>query len=154
MDSRITKSLGADYEAVKNDLEQAKEFAEELQNEVAVSKNGMAHFKQLFEKTRQDLERMHDSILALRQERHRFANEVMKARCWEEKVGMLTKERDELLNTLAKAKRGGEQRDAQIAELTMQIMLVKNTLRQTQEVRAAEVASQRFEPVKIELFMP
>lgn len=154
VDSRITRSLGADYEALKNDLEQANEFAGELQNELAVNQNDLAHFKQLFERTRQDLDRMQESILALRQERHHLANEAMKAVHWEAKVTIVTKERDDLLGMVAEARQTIQDRDSRVANLTMQIALLKNTFRQVQEMHSPEIAAKRFEPVAIDHFEP
>ncbi len=159
VDPRITKSLGADYEALKNDLDQANEFVGELQREVSFTKNDAAHFKHLFEKTRLDLEHMQESILALRRERHQFANEVMKARCWEAKVQMTADERDALLKTngeirseLEKARAEIGSKEAQVAELTMQVMLFKNTFRQNQQTRAAEMVAKDVETAFIERF--
>ena len=152
VDPRITVSLSADYEALKNDLDQANEFASDLQKELAMNKNEGAHVKHLFEKTRLDLERMQESILALRQERHQLANEVMKARCWETKLKMVTEERDELLERATQFQQTVEKRDAQIAELTMQVMLLKNTFREAREIRVAEIASKSFEAACIERF--
>lgn len=149
VDPRISISLTADYEALKNDLDQATEFANDLQKELATNKNEGAHFKHLFERTRLDLERMQESILALRKERHHLANEVMKAQCWEMKLTMVTKERDELLASATQFQQTVEKRDAQIAELTMQVMLLKNTFRET---RVAEIASKNLETAFIERF--
>ena len=145
VDPRITKSLGADLEALKNDLEQATDFAGELQNELAMNKNDAAHFKQLFQKTSEDLARMNESILALRRERHEFANEVMIARGQLAKWQRVADERDEALATVQK-------RDTQVAELTMQIVLLKNSFRQMQETRSAQIVAKRVEEEIIERF--
>ena len=144
-DPRITKSLGADLEALKNDLQQATDFAGELQNELAMNKNDAAHFKQLFQKTSEDLARMNESILALRRERHEFANEVMIARGQLAKWQRVSDERDEALATVQK-------RDTQVAELTMQIVLLKNSFRQMQETRSAQIVAKRVEEEIIERF--
>ena len=144
-DPRITKSLGADLEALKNDLQQATDFAGELQNELAMNKNDAAHFKQLFQKTSEDLARMNESILALRRERHEFANEVMIARGQLAKWQRVSDERDEALATVQK-------RDTQVAELTMQIVLLKNSFRQMQETRSAQIVAKRVEEEMIERF--
>ena len=144
-DPRITKSLGADFEALKNDLQQATDFAAELQSELSMNKNDAAHFKQLFQKTREDLARMNESILALRRERHEFANEVMIARGQLVKLQRAADERDQALATVQK-------RDTQVAELTMQIVLLKNTFRQMQETRVAQIVARRVEEEIIERF--
>ena len=145
VDPRITKSLGADLEALKNDLQQATDFAGELQNELAMNKNDAAHFKQLLQKTSEDLARMNESILALRRERHEFANEVMIARGQLARLQLAIKERDEALATVQK-------RDTQVAELTMQIVLLKNSFRQMQETRSAQIVAKRVEEEIIERF--
>ena len=156
----ISRSLGADYEALKNDLEQANEFAGELQNEVAANKNEVAHFRQLFAKTRDDLDRLQESIVALRTERHSLANEVMRARGAEHKLKVVSGERDCLAKTIEKMQQREEdalalvqKRDAQVAELTMQIMLLKDTFRQTQErLRTGDGATRGLKTASVERF--
>ena len=145
VDPRITKSLGADFEALKNDLQQATDFAVELQGELSMNKNDAAHFKQLFQKTSEDLARMNESILALRRERHEFANEVMIARGQLAKLQLVAEERDRALATV-------QERDTHVAALTMQIVLLKNTFRQMQETRVAQIVARRVEEEIIERF--
>jgi chromosome segregation ATPase len=148
VDPNLTKSLTADYEALKNDLEQATEFAAELQKELAGSKNDAAHFKQVFEKTQRDLAQLQDGIVALRKERHALANEAMRATALDLKLKTIAHERDSLLESLAETQRREEElvaliktRDAQVAELTMQLMMLKEELREVkQRVLAAQTA--------------
>ena len=152
VDPKITRSLGADYEALRNDLQQANEFASELQSELAANKNDAAHSRQLFEKTSVDLERLQESILALRRERHELANEVMKARSAEAKLGVAITERDESRAAVAELQQTIEKRDAQVADLSMQIVLLKNAFRQTHDRRVAEIAAKNNESIFIERF--
>jgi len=137
VDPNLTKSLSADYEALKNDLEQANEFAADLQKELAGSKNDAAHFKQVFEKTQRDLAHLQDGIVALRKERHALANEAMRAAALDLKLKTLAHDRDSLLESLGETQRREEElaalvktRDTQVAELTMQLMMLKEELRE------------------------
>ena len=156
----LGRSLGADYEALKNDLTQATEFASELQKEVAVTKNDAAHFKLLFAKTREDLDRLQESIVALRKERHGLANEVMLGRAAEQKLTAVTEERDRLLTSIAEIQKREQdalelvqKRDVQVAELTMQVLMLKDTFRQTQErLRAADPVSRDPKTASVERF--
>jgi chromosome segregation ATPase len=140
VDPNLTKSLTADYEALKNDLEQANEFAGDLQKELACSKNDVAHFKQVVEKTQSDLAQLQDGIVALRKERHKLANEAMRATALDLKLKAVAHERDGLLESLTESQRREEEamalvkkRDAQVAELTMQLMMLKEDLREAKQ---------------------
>jgi septal ring factor EnvC (AmiA/AmiB activator) len=148
VDPNLSRSLSADYEALKNDLEQANEFAADLQKELAGSKNDVAHFRQVFEKTQRDLAQLQDGIVALRKERHKLANEAMRAMALDLKLKTIAHERDSLLESLGESQRREEElvaliktRDAQVAELTMQLMMLKEELREakrrTQAVQTA-----------------
>ena len=144
VDPNLTRSLVADYEALKNDLEQANEFAGDLQKELAGSKNDAAHFKQVFEKTQRDLAQLQDGIVALRKERHSLANEAMRATALDLKLKTLTHERDSLLESLGESQRREEElaalvktRDTQVAELTMQLMMLKEELREARQRNSA-----------------
>lgn len=72
-------SLQADYEALKNDLEQATDLAADFQRQLAGKSNEVAHFKNLVERMQTDLNRLENHVKQLREERHRLANEVMRA---------------------------------------------------------------------------
>ena len=148
VDPNLSRSLSADYEALRNDLEQANEFAGDLQKELAGSKNDVAHFKQVFEKTQKDLAQLQDGIVALRKERHKLANEAMRATALDLKLKTLGRERDSLLESLAESGRREEEaldlirtRDSQVAELTMQLMMLKEELREAKKrTHAAQTA--------------
>ncbi len=72
-------TLNADYEALRNDLDQATGLASDFQRQLAGKSNEHALLKQLFEKTQKDLAHMQTGIMELREERHRLANEAMRA---------------------------------------------------------------------------
>jgi len=76
-------SLRADYEALRNDLDQAKELAGDFQRQLAGKSNEVAHFKSLLERTQRDLNRLDEHVQELRRERHRLANDSMKAQALE-----------------------------------------------------------------------
>src|SRR4051812_31662973 len=70
----LSATLSADYEALQNDMEQAKDLAADFQRQLAGKSNEFAQLKQLFEKTSADLAHLQEGIVELRAERHRFAN--------------------------------------------------------------------------------
>jgi chromosome segregation ATPase len=115
-------SVSADLEALKNDVEQARELACEYQRQLAGKSNDHALLKSLFEKTRDDLVHLHKGIAELREERHRFANEAMKATALEMKLERMTRERDQLQNEVQALRniRAGEA-DERVAQLTREL---------------------------------
>ena len=128
----LSASLHAEYEALQNDVEQAHELAADFQRQLAGKSNEVAEFKQIFEKTQKDLARLQASITALREERHRLANEAMRAMALDRRLAEASAERERLSKelTLAKqaaSKAGDEsercllERDAHIARLSMQV---------------------------------
>jgi hypothetical protein len=74
---QLGPKLAADYEALRNDLEQAQEIAAEFQREIAGKSNEIAEMRHLLEKTQIHLEKMEASVVQLRKERHDLANRVM-----------------------------------------------------------------------------
>src|SRR3954465_14458792 len=86
----LGRAVSADLEALKNDVEQARELACDYQRQLAGVSNEHATLKQLFEKTRADLVQLHQGISQLREERHQLANEAMKAAALELKVARIT----------------------------------------------------------------
>jgi predicted RNase H-like nuclease (RuvC/YqgF family) len=115
-------SVSADLEALKNDVEQARELACEYQRQLAGKSNDHALLKSLFEKTRDDLVHLHKGIAELREERHRFANEAMKATALEMKLERMTRERDQLQNEVQALRniRAGEA-DERVGQLTREL---------------------------------
>lgn len=134
----LSASLRAEYEALQNDVEQAHELAAEFQRQLAGKSNEVAEFKQLFEKTQHDLTRLQASITALREERHRLANEAMRATAIERRLAEMTTDRDRLIKELDLAKqaasRDGDEsgrclleRDAHIARLSMELTVLRES---------------------------
>jgi hypothetical protein len=102
---QLTSRLKADYEAVRNDLDQAQSLAQDFQAQLAGKTNEVAHFKALLEKSKTDLERLESNVVELRQERHRLANMAMRSMAFEEDAKRAVLERDQLraeLETLRK----------------------------------------------------
>lgn len=96
LDPSLTGNLNAEYEALQNDLEQAKLLAADYQNQLSDKSNDVAALKSTLEKTAADLERLQANIVALREERHRLANEVMKVVSLEAKLAAANTELDRL----------------------------------------------------------
>jgi chromosome segregation ATPase len=91
-DPALTGNLTAEYEALQNDLEQAKLLAADYQSQLSDKSNDFAALKIALEKTTADLEKLQLHIVALREERHKLANEVMRTVLLESKVAALTAE--------------------------------------------------------------
>ncbi len=109
----LSASLRADYEALQNDVQQAKELAGEFQRQLAGKSNEFADLKRLFEKTRNDLVRLEANITEIREERHRLANKAMEAIAFERRITerdaeieKLKAEIDSLRNELSKGTAG------------------------------------------------
>ena len=93
---KLTGALAADHAALQNDLVQAQELAQDFQRQLAGKSNEYAQLKQILEKTQTDLAHLHGGIEELRAERHRLANEAMRATAFEFKLEKMTAERDRL----------------------------------------------------------
>src|ERR1700712_3146957 len=70
----LGRAVSADLEALRNDVDQAREMACDYQRQLAQQSNDHASLKGLFEKTNVDLVRLQKGIIQLREERHQFAN--------------------------------------------------------------------------------
>ena len=123
----LSATLRAEYEALQNDVEQAHELASEFQRQLAGKSNEVAEFKQLFEKTQKDLTRLQASITELREERHRLANEAMRAAAFERRLTEMTADRDRLIKELELAKQTASKSDAHIARLSTQLTELRET---------------------------
>ena len=117
-------------------MEQAQELAADFQRQLAGKSNEFAQLKQVFEKTQKDLTHLQTGIAELRAERHRLANEAMRATAFEMKLAKMTDERDRLRadltimqTNLAKAAEEGaagvRERDAMIVSLVRELEIVK-----------------------------
>ena len=94
--SALGTSLRADYAALQNDLEQAQELAAEFQRQLAGKSNEVGHFKSLLQRTQDDFNRLNSHIEELRTERHRLANEAMRAVAFESQLVVARAEIDRL----------------------------------------------------------
>ncbi len=108
--TELGASLQADYAALKNDLDQAKELAADFQRELAGKSNEVAHFKVLLERTQTDFKRLEGHIDELRRERHRLANEAMRAMALEVELKKKTQEIERLREQLTTLGAAGGQR--------------------------------------------
>jgi chromosome segregation ATPase len=135
----LSGTLTADYAALENDLVQAQELAADFQRQLAGKSNEHAQLKQIFEKTLADLAHLQEGIVELRAERHRLANEAMRATAFQAKLAKVTGERDRLRIDLevvrhAMDKKGDEMtmtlrdRDRRIAELVVEMVGLRQAL--------------------------
>lgn len=136
----LGSSVSADLEALKNDVEQAREMACEYQRQLAGKSNDHALLKSLFEKTRDDLVHLHKGIAQLREERHRFANDAMRATALEMKLERMTRERDQLQSeVLALRDLRASEADERVVQLTRELERLR---------REAHPATPAAEPVR------
>jgi chromosome segregation ATPase len=137
----LSGSLTADYAALQNDLVQAQELAADFQRQLAGKSNEHAQLKQIFEKTQADLAHLQEGIVELRAERHRLANEAMRATAFQAKLDKVTAERDHLRSDMeilrqALAKKADEMtialrdRDRHIAELVVEMVGLRQALKE------------------------
>lgn len=99
----LSGAVKADYLALQNDLQQARELAADFQRQLSGQTNEHAVLKQILAKTQNDLTKLQTSITDLREERHRLANHAFEAIALREKLkrseqenAKLEKELDEL----------------------------------------------------------
>ncbi|MEI9892774.1 MAG: hypothetical protein WDN28_02365 [Chthoniobacter sp.] len=141
MNPNLSGSLAADHVALQNDLLQAQELAADFQRQLAGKSNEYAQLKQILEKTEKDLAHFNEGIVELRAERHRLANEAMRATAFQAKLTKVTGERDRLRIDLevvrhALAQKGEEMvtklrdRDRRIAELVVEMVGLRQALEQ------------------------
>ena len=152
----LTGTLVSDYAALQNDLLQAQELAADFQRQLAGKSNDHAQLKQILEKTKSDLTHLQEGIVELRAERHRLANEAMRATAFQTKLAMVTGERDRLRVDLevvrvALTRSANEtaatlrERDRRIAELAVEVVMLRQQLEEAQSMVA--VPSQQGVPV-------
>jgi chromosome segregation ATPase len=139
----VKQSLGAalseNYDALQDDLRQANELAAGLEAQLAGKSKEVMHLKFLFEQTKAHLGHLQDSIVAMRKERHKLANDSMRVTGFELMLARVTAERDRLKKELEgvleglaveNAQKGlrFDKRDHQIAELTFELMGLRQEL--------------------------
>ena len=130
-------SVAADLEALRNDMEQAREMASDYQRQLAGKSNDFADLKCIFEKTSQDLEHLRTGIAQLREERHQLANDAMRAMALDLKVKRITADRDRLQEELGALKdQHARETDERVVQLTAEV----ERLRRERKVVAATPA--------------
>jgi DNA repair exonuclease SbcCD ATPase subunit len=144
----LSHALVGDYESLHAAVHQGNALAADFREHSAGPANELAVLQQVFEKAQRDLVQLHRSIAELRQERHRLANEAMRAMALERKLAEVTTERDRLraegqamrdgliASSTDSAKRKRET-DAQIARMAQEL----DTLRQRGLAPAPAVAA-------------
>lgn len=104
INSNLGTSMSLEYGAIVRDVHRAHDLCAEFQRQLAGKATELDEFKRLFEKTQSDLSQLQASIVEMRAERHRLANEAMRAAALRRKVAEITAERDRLLAQLGLAK--------------------------------------------------
>ncbi len=154
----LSGTLTADYAALENDLVQAQELAADFQRQLAGKSNEHAQLKQIFEKTQADLAHLQEGIVELRAERHRLANEAMRATAFQAKLAKVTAERDRLrvdievmrhaLDTkFEEMTRTLYDRDRHIAELVVEMVGLRQALEEARNGNRARPAAAAEEPI-------
>ena len=123
VNTQLSASLRADFEALQNDFEQANAMTVDLQCQLAGKSNEFAQLKHHFEKTSRNLAQLQRDIEELREERHRLANEAMMVTALEMSLQKSIEERNQLKLEIAKVV---QEKDAQIAELNQKVQAGKN----------------------------
>jgi hypothetical protein len=125
--------VGENCDAVQDDVQQARQVAADLEKQLAGKSREMLHLKYLFDRTKDHLNHLQDNITQLRKERHKLANDAMRAPGLEMMLARVTAERDRLKSELEAVLRGlatenhgkelrFDKRDKMIAELTLDLM--------------------------------
>jgi chromosome segregation ATPase len=160
---RLSANLRADYDALQNDMQQAKELAADFQRQLAGKSNEFAQLKQIFEKTQTDLASLQAGIVELRAERHDLANEAMRSTAFQMKLKKITEERDRLRMDLeivreALAQTADEvaaarrERNSEVAALVIDLVKTKEAL--ADALRQLEIANRAPTPVICEANLP
>lgn len=150
----LSGTLAADHAALQNDLLQAQELAMDFQRQLAGKSNEYAQLKQILEKTQTDLSHLQEGIVELRAERHRLANEAMRATAFELKLGKVTAERDRVRNEIevmreAMARKIDEltiqlrERDRKVAELVIDMVGLRQAAEEARNGKGSTSATPR-----------
>lgn len=161
VDPTVNRSLGAvlseNYDAVQEDLRQANELAASLETQLAGKSKEVLHMRFLFEQTKTHLGHMQDSIVAMRKERHKLANDAMRAMGLELMVKRLTAERDRMKNELdglieglsvqnAERSLTFDKRDRRVAELTFEVMKLRKQVEEYERANPHPFPARALEP--------
>ncbi len=120
----LSAALRLEYDALLSDVRRAHELCAEFQRQLAGKSSEAADLKELFAKTQSDLFQLQDSIAELREERHRLANEAMRAAALSRKLAEVTVERDRLLAAIAVAEKDARPASPAGVEKTVVEMLL------------------------------
>lgn len=146
----LSVALREGGDAVQDDLRQAKEFATHLEAQLVGKSKELMHLKFLLEQTKNHFGHLQDSVAAMRAERHKLANEAMRAQALDMALARVTAERDRLKTELdgvlaglaadkAEQERQGlrfDKRDHRIAELTFEVMNLRAEAAELRRTRA------------------
>jgi len=146
------RNLGAalqeDGDAVQNDLRQANELAANLEAQLAGKSKELLHLKFLLSQTKAHFGHLQDSVVAMRKERHKLANDAMRAQGLDIMLARVTAERDRLKNELDGVLEGlaadkahqaqqalrFDKRDHHIAELTFELMKLRQEVAELRQM--------------------
>ena len=154
----LSAALSEDYDAVQTDLRQANELAASLESQLAGKSKEVMHLRFLFEQTKTHLAHMQDGIHAMRKERHKLANEAMRAMGLDIMLKRVAAERDRykaelegVLEGLA-AEKGPQplrfdKRDHQVAELSFELIKLREEVAALRKANAIPPAAAPQAPV-------
>jgi chromosome segregation ATPase len=151
---KLTGTLAADHAALQNDLVQAQELAQDFQRQLAGKSNEHAQLKQILEKTQTDLAHLQGGIEELRAERHRLANEAMRATAFEFKLEKMSAERDRLRADIEVVRQAMgskidemviqlRDRDRRVAELVIETVALRRAVDEARAGAAPAPAARR-----------
>ena len=162
----VYPSLGAalseDYDALQTDLRQANELAAKLESQLAGKSKEVMHMRFLFDQTKTHLAHMQDGIHAMRKERHKLANEATRAMGLDIMLKRVASERDRykaelegVLEGLAAEKAPQplrfDKRDRQIAELSFELIKLREEVAALRKTNAAPAPPQPPAPAQAHL---
>ena len=158
----LSAALKEGGDAVRDDLRQAKDLTAELEVQLAGRSKELLHLKFLLEQTKAHFGHMQDSVTAMRAERHKLANEAMKAQGLEIMLARMTAERDRLKSELEGVLEGlatenalkeqqslrFDKRDKMIAELTFEVVTLRQEVADLRRMNAPVAPAPQERPLK------
>lgn len=159
LNPNLGAALRAGGEVVQDDLRQAKELTAELEGLLAGKSKELLHLKFLLEQTKAHFGHMQDSVAAMRAERHKLANEAMKAQGLEIVLARTMAERDRLKSELEGVLEGlaaentqkelrFDKRDKMIAELTFDLIKLRQEVEELRRTNPPPPPVQPPRPLK------
>lgn len=149
VNASLGEVLSENYDAVQADLRQANELATHLESQLAGKSKEVLHLRFLFDQTKTHLAHMQDGIIAMRKERHKLANEAMRAMGLDIMLKRVAAERDRfkaelegVLEGLAAEKAPQplrfDKRDHQIADLSFELIKLREEVAALRKTNAAQ----------------